>query len=61
MYIKSKAQSIFEYAVLITVVVAAFAVMNKYVFRSVSARLKQVQEEYSQGNAYEIDYQEVHK
>ncbi len=54
-----RTQSIFEYVVLITVVVAAFMLMNKYVFRSVNARLKQIQEEVSQSNAWELDYEEI--
>lgn len=53
---KKRAQSIFEYAVLVTIIVAAFMFMNKYVFRSVNARLKQIQEEVSTSNAHEIEY-----
>jgi len=54
-----KSQSIFEYAVLFTAVVAAFMLMNKYVFRSINARLKQIQEEVSQSNAYEVEYEVI--
>ena len=40
-----RAQSIIEYILLFLVVVAAVAVTHKYVYRSLNARLKQVQEE----------------
>ena len=40
-----KAQSIIEYVMLFLIVVAAIAVTHHYVNRSISARLKQVQEE----------------
>lgn len=40
-----RGQAILEYVVLIAVVAAALVGMHTYVFRSVNARLKQVQEE----------------
>ena len=40
-----KAQSILEYVMLFAIVAAAITVTYKYVYRSMNARLKQVQEE----------------
>ncbi len=40
-----KAQSIIEFVLLFIVVIAALTVTSKYVYRSMNARLKQVQEE----------------
>jgi hypothetical protein len=40
-----KAQSIIEYVMLFAIVAAAVTVTYKYVYRSMNARLKQVQEE----------------
>ncbi len=42
---KTKAQSIIEYTVLIAVIAAAFIAMHQYLYRSMNARLKQVQDE----------------
>lgn len=42
-----KAQSIIEYVMLFMIVVAAVALTHRYVYRSMNARLKQVQEELS--------------
>jgi hypothetical protein len=42
-----RAQSIVEFVMLFAVIVAAVALMHKYVYRSMNARLKQVQEELS--------------
>ena len=41
----ARAQSIVEYVMLFMIVVTAVAVTYKYVFRSMNARLKQVQTE----------------
>ena len=38
-----KAQNFLEYAMLILILSAALMAMNKYVYRSIQARLKQVQ------------------
>ncbi len=43
--INRRAQSIVEYTMLFMVVAAAIVMTYKYVYRSVNARLKQVQEE----------------
>ena len=40
-----KGQSIIEFVMLFMVVAAAIALTHKYIYRSVNARLKQVQEE----------------
>ena len=40
-----KGQSIIEFVMLFMIVAAAIAVTHKYVYRSINARLKQVQEE----------------
>ena len=40
-----KAQSIIEYVMLFMIIVAVVAVIHKYVYRSVNARLKQIQVE----------------
>ncbi len=40
-----KAQSIIEYVMLFVIIAAAITVSYKYVYRSMNARLKQVQEE----------------
>ena len=45
---KGKGQSVLEYGVLVGVVATAFMAMSQYVNRSVSARLKQVQEEITE-------------
>jgi Flp pilus assembly pilin Flp len=45
MRINKRAQSIIEYVLLFAIVAAAMAVTHKYVYRSMNARLKQVQEE----------------
>lgn len=45
--LKKRAQSIIEYVMLFMIVAAAIAVTHKYVYRSMNARLKQVQEELS--------------
>lgn len=42
-----KAQSIIEYVLLFAIVAVAVTVTYKYVYRSMNARLKQVQEELS--------------
>jgi len=42
---KRRGQSIIEFVLLFMVVVAAIALTHKYVYRSINARLKQVQEE----------------
>lgn len=42
---EKRAQSIIEFVVLFMIVAAAIAVTHKYVYRSMNARLKQVQEE----------------
>jgi len=40
-----KAQSIIEYVMLFVIIAAAITLTYKYVYRSMNARLKQVQEE----------------
>ena len=40
-----KAQNIIEYVLLFLIVAAAITVTNKYISRSMNARLKQIQEE----------------
>jgi hypothetical protein len=45
MLLRRKAQSIIEYVMLFIIVASAVAVTYKYVYRSMNARLKQVQEE----------------
>ena len=40
-----KGQSIIEFVMLFIIVVAAIAVVHNYIYRSINARLKQVQEE----------------
>lgn len=47
MLFKKKAQSIIEYVMLFMIVIAAIAVTHRYVYRSMNARLKQIQEELS--------------
>lgn len=47
MFFNRKAQSIIEYVMLFLIVAAAIAVTHKYVYRSMNARLKQIQEELS--------------
>lgn len=42
---KEKAQSILEYALLVTVVAAAFVAMHLYMQRSVQANFKMVEEQ----------------
>jgi Flp pilus assembly pilin Flp len=42
-----RAQSIIEYVLLFTIVAAAITMTHKYVYRSLNARLKQIQEELS--------------
>lgn len=42
-----RAQSIIEFVMLFMIVAAAIAIVHKYVYRSVNARLKQIQEELS--------------
>lgn len=42
---RKKAQSIIEYAILVTVVAAAFMAMHMYLQRATQARLRQVQKE----------------
>ena len=42
---KTRGQSIIEYTVLIAVIAAAFIAMHQYIYRSMNARLKQVQDE----------------
>jgi uncharacterized protein (UPF0333 family) len=42
---RKRAQSFIEYAMLFMIVVAAVTVTYKYVYRSMNARLKQVQDE----------------
>ena len=44
-YMQRNAQSIIEYVMLFIIVVSAIAAVHKYVYRSMNARLKQVQEE----------------
>lgn len=48
MGIKRTAQSILEYTMLIVVVSAALIAMQKYINRSVNARLKQIQVELNE-------------
>jgi hypothetical protein len=48
---KVKAQSITEYVALFMIVTAAIALTHKYVYRSMNARLKQVQEELDPASA----------
>ncbi|MCX5703995.1 MAG: hypothetical protein NT066_05870 [Candidatus Omnitrophica bacterium] len=49
-----KAQSILEYALIISVVVAALGAMNIYVQRSIQANLKLIEEQINTGpNPYE--------
>lgn len=45
--ISKKAQSIVEYVLLFAIVAVAVTFTYKYVYRSMNARLKQVQEELS--------------
>ena len=45
-----KAQNIIEYVLLFVIVAAAITITNRYISRSMSARLKQVQEEISYKN-----------
>ena len=45
---KRRAQSIIEYAILLTVVSAAFIAMYTYLQRNVQARLKQVESEINE-------------
>jgi hypothetical protein len=45
--INKRAQSIIEYVMLFIIVATAVTVTYKYVYRSMNARLKQVQEELS--------------
>jgi len=40
-----KGQSIIEYVMLFMIVVAAIAATHRYIYRSMNAKLKQVQEE----------------
>lgn len=42
---KRKAQSIIEYTMLFVIIAVAIALTHKYVYRSMNARLKQIQEE----------------
>ena len=42
-----RAQSMIEFALLFTIVAAALIVTHKYVYRSINARLKKIQEELS--------------
>lgn len=43
--LNKRAQSIIEYVLLFMIVAVAITVTNKYISRSMNARLKQVQEE----------------
>ena len=43
--ITRRAQSIIEYVLLFTIVAAAIMITNKYISRSMAARVKQIQEE----------------
>ena len=43
--LNKKAQNIIEYVLLFMIVAAAITITNKYINRSMAARLKQVQEE----------------
>ncbi len=45
MFLSKRAQSIIEYVMIFVIVAAAIAVTHKFVYRSINARLKQVQEE----------------
>jgi len=45
-----KAQNIIEYVLLFMIVAAAITVTNRYIARSMHARLKQMQEELSYKN-----------
>lgn len=45
---KKKGQSIIEYAILITVISAAFIAMQTYMMRAVQGRLKQVEDEINE-------------
>lgn len=42
-----RAQSIIEFTLLFAIVAAAIIVTHKYVYRSINARLKKIQEELS--------------
>jgi hypothetical protein len=43
--LNKKAQNLIEYVLLFIIVAAAITVTNKYIQRSMNARLKQIQEE----------------
>jgi Flp pilus assembly pilin Flp len=45
-----KAQNIIEYVLLFVIVATAITITNRYISRSMSARLKQIQEELSYKN-----------
>lgn len=47
MMINKRAQNIVEYVMLFVIVVSAIVVTNRYIARSMNARLKQIQEELS--------------
>jgi len=46
--VKKNGQSIIEYAILITVISAAFIAMQTYMMRAVQGRLKQVEDEINE-------------
>ncbi|MCX5701252.1 MAG: hypothetical protein NTZ63_06915 [Candidatus Omnitrophica bacterium] len=48
--LNKKAQNIIEYVLLFMIVAAAITITNKYISRSMGARLKQVQEELNYKN-----------
>jgi Flp pilus assembly pilin Flp len=52
-FLRNKAQTFIEYAVLIGVISAALIAMYQYVNRSIQAKLKQVQEEVSDNTGAE--------
>ena len=48
--LNKKAQNIIEYVLLFMIVAAAIMITNRYINRSMAARLKQVQEELNYKN-----------
>ncbi len=52
-FLSRKAQNLIEYAILISIVVAALGAMTQYVYRSIQAKLKQVQDEVADSTAPE--------
>ena len=58
---KIRAQSMIEYSVLIAAIAAAFIAMHQYIYRSMNARLKQVQDEVYQTPGPGVDIPDVPK